>query len=174
MSIPGLYHQRLSPFTELRPYLENYNSHVPAQQQERNYKNTPHAKQEELRFTVYVGDHQWVDSVSMTWLCWWCVLCWVGIGALKIRMLLFPVCIPKQEVESNLGLVDFIELWICLPACVPMLQHVDVHMVIFENVFSFVKASRSRHQPGNSENIFDVAYLLPRDMCGDDLSCSLI
>lgn len=75
-----------------------------AQQQERNYKSTPHAKQEELLFTVYVGDRQWVDSVSMTWLCRWCVLCVFaggrgvgdqGGGALKMCILLVPVCIPK-------------------------------------------------------------------------------
>ncbi len=142
---------------------------------------SPHAKQEELLFTVYVGDHQWVDSVSMTWLCRWCVLCrgggvWrSGSGALKMCMFLFPVCIPKQEVEPNLRWVDFIGLWICLPACVHMLQHVNVRAVIFENVFSFASTSRSRHQPGNSEKTFDVRCggLSVAERCAEIISAAV-
>lgn len=95
-----------------------------AQQQERNYKSTPHAKQEELLFTVYVGDRQWVDSVSMTWLCWWCVLCVFaggrGVGdqeggALKMCILLVPVCIPKTGEWNQTS--DWLIFWGCGYAC---------------------------------------------------------
>lgn len=96
-------------------------------------KIMPHAKQEELLFTVYVGDHQWVDSVSMMWPCRWNVLCRAGRagssvctgwglwgggrGALKICMLLFPVCIQKQEVEPNFA-IDWFYRVVDMPACV--------------------------------------------------------
>lgn len=64
-------------------------------------------------------------------------------------------------------LLVFLELWICLPACVHMLQHVNVRAVIFKNVFFCLQTRDLAISQATVRKISScgvVVSLLPRDV----------